>query len=171
MIELLFHPKKIIYYYISKQSLYFRTHSQWKFRKALTSDIQKPSVMLEERVDIFAASLISYWEKDSDSFDRSGSLWAFLKNAWAFLSSHKKCFNIQKYLTCSWRASSYSRIENVSVWRTCTLSTRLIMIFMRSWERIMCSLRKVWTLLEIDDTILKNGVIAKENERFCKEKA
>ena len=141
MIELLFHPKKIIYYYISKQSLYFRTHSQWKFRKALTSDIQKPSVMLEERVDIFAASLISYWEKDSDSFDRSGSLWAFLKNACAFLSSHKKYINIQKYLTRSWRTSSYSRRENVGVWRTCMLSTRLIMIFMRSWGRIMCSLR------------------------------
>ena len=171
MIEFLFHPKKIIYYYISKQSLYFRADSQWKFTKALTSGIQKPSVMLEERVDIFAASLISYWEKDSDSFDRSGSLWAFLKNAWAFLSSHKKFFNIQKYLTCSWRASSYSRIENVSVWRTCTLSTRLIMIFMRSWGRMMCSLIKLWTLLETDDTILKNGVIAKENERFCNEKA
>ena len=141
MIEFLFHPKKIIYYYISKQSLYFRADSQWKFTKALTSGIQKPSVMLEERVDIFAASLISYWEKDSDSFDRSGSLWAFLKNACACLSSHKKCFNIQKYLTRSWRTGSYSLRENVGVWRRCTFPTRLIMIFMPSWGRIMCSLR------------------------------
>ena len=171
MIEFLFYPKKIIYYYISKQSLYFRAHSQWKFRKSLTLDIQKPSVMLEQRIDIFAASLISYWEKDSDSFDRSGSVWAFLKNACAFLSSHKKCFNIQKYLTRSWSTSSYSRRENVGVWRTCARSTKLIMIFVRSWGRIMCSLRKLWTLLETDDTILKNGVIAKGNEQFCKEKA
>ena len=104
-----FIQKKIIYYYISKESFYFRVHSQWKFRKALTSDIQKPSVMLEERVDIFAASLMSDWGKDSESFDRSGSLWPFLKNACAFLSSHKKCFNIQKYLTRSWRTSSNSR--------------------------------------------------------------
>ena len=127
--------------------------------------------MVEERVHIFAASLISYWGKDSDSFDRSGSFWAFLKNACAFLSSHKKCFNIQKYLTRSWSTSSYSRRENVGVWRTCARSTRLIMIFVRSWGRIMCSLRKLWTLLETDDTILKNSVIAKENEQFCKEKA
>ena len=171
MIEFLFHPKKIIYYYISKQSLYFRAHSLWKFRKVQASDIRKPSVMLEERVHIFAASLISYWRKDSDSFDRSGSLWAFLKNACAFLSSHKKCFNIQEYLTRSWSTSSYSRRENVGVWRTSTLSTRLITIFVRSWGRIMCSLRKLWTLLETDDTILKNGAIAKENEQFYKEKA
>ena len=141
MIEFLFYPKKIIYYYNSKQSLYFRAHSLWKFRKVLTSNIRKPSVMLEERVHIFAASLMSDWGKDSDSFDRSGSLWAFLKNACAFLSSHKKCINIQKYLTRSWRTSSYSRRKNVGVWRTCMLSTRLIMIFMRSWGRIMCSLR------------------------------
>ena len=141
MIEFLFYPKKIIYYYISKQSLYFRAHSLWKLRKVLASDIRKPSVMLEERVHIFAASLISYWGKDSDSFNRNRSLWAFLKNACAFLNFHKKCFNIQKYQTRSWRTSSYSLRENVGVWRRCTFPTRLIMIFMPSWGRIMCSLK------------------------------
>lgn len=32
-------------------------------------------------------------------------------------------------------------------------------------------LEELWTLLETDDTILKNDVIAKENEQFCEEKA
>ena len=32
-------------------------------------------------------------------------------------------------------------------------------------------LKKIVNILETDDTILKNGVIAKENEQFCKEKA
>ena len=32
-------------------------------------------------------------------------------------------------------------------------------------------LKKIVNIIGEDDTILKNGVIAKENERFCKEKA
>ena len=126
--------------------------------------------MLEERVHIFAESLISYWGKDSDSFDRSGSLWAFLKNACACLSSHKKCFNIQKYLTRSWRTSSYCRTENVGVWRTCTLSTRLIMIFMRSWGRIMRSLRKLLTLLEKTIPFWRMVLLLKKTNDFVKKR-
>ena len=32
-------------------------------------------------------------------------------------------------------------------------------------------LKKIVNIIGEDDTILKNGVIAKENERFCKENA